>query len=627
MNTLDRRLYKAATLGSVDLVKELREENFNLLLGVTPILENTVLHHAAKLGQEDLIKESQDSSVAYILDKDGRSALHYAAGNGHDDVTKEIIGRYPDAIDLVDHRKVPRLHLAVNRDSPDLVKYLLDKYKGRVDIDAMNKAHFTPLDLALSGKHAQQRKQNIRISTILQQEIGYMKLMMIAQIQKITIKENFISIFKQYGVHKTMMMIGLKKTYYKIIKNRFILYPLDQLIYKLKTIVISKDPAGEDKWESSQHCSNKRLSSINQIGQQQTSSTNQTVTQTVTAESKANSESRQDKSMQQYSRKKVNQDSSKLLIQKQSKARSKRHRNSNFSISTNMYSRGPPSSTHVATRRGSHFQTPWLPLPTANPPFRLPGLLSHGTAATFGRVNRIKERADRIKEHPDLIKKHVDLIKKHADLIKECTDLIKQVKEENPNLLLGVTPMGNTVFHLAAKVRDRDLVEEVYDEQCESLLAMTNSKGDTALHIAIRSGHLCIVNFLVEKSISASTSIDVEQGGNQTNYILGIQNHRNNTVLHEALRYRHEDVAKVLLEKATELWCVVNEADITKLLVEKKPELIEEQDIYGRTALHYAASYGWPGVAILLLEADSSVAYIQDKDGRSALHYAAEMII
>ncbi|KAF8391809.1 hypothetical protein HHK36_022043 [Tetracentron sinense] len=157
-------------------------------------------------------------------------------------------------------------------------------------------------------------------------------------------------------------------------------------------------------------------------------------------------------------------------------------------------------------------------------------------AATFGRVNRIKERADRIKEHPDLIKKHVDLIKKHADLIKECTDLIRQVKEENPNLLLGVTPMGNTVFHLAAKVRDRDLVEEVYDDQCESLLAMTNSKGDTALHIAIRSGHLCIVNFLVEKSISASTSIDVEQGGNQTNYILGIQNHRNNTVLHEALR-------------------------------------------------------------------------------------------
>ncbi|KAF8391792.1 hypothetical protein HHK36_022026 [Tetracentron sinense] len=210
-------------------------------------------------------------------------------------------------------------------------------------------------------------------------------------------------------------------------------------------------------------------------------------------------------------------------------------------------------------------------------------------AARFRKVNLIKEDADDIEE--------VD------DLIKECADLIKRVKEENPNLLLGVTPMGNTVFHLAAKVGDWDLVEEVYDEQCKSLLAMTNSKGDTALHIAARSGHLHMVNFLVEKSISASTSIDVEQGGKQTNYILKIHNEGNNTVLHEALRY-----------------------DITILLVEKKPELIKEQDIYGRTALHYVASYyeySCVEVAKLLLEKDSSVAYIQDKDDRSPLHFAA----
>ncbi|KAF8391805.1 hypothetical protein HHK36_022039 [Tetracentron sinense] len=270
-------------------------------------------------------------------------------------------------------------------------------------------------------------------------------------------------------------------------------------------------------------------------------------------------------------------------------------------------------------------------------------------AATLGRINLIKEdadlikkRADRIKERPDLIKKHTDLINKHtdlmikhadhmkdcADLIKKRADLIKEVKEENPNLLLGVTPtLRNNVLHLAAKVGDRDLVEEVYDEQCESLLAMTNSK--------------------------------------------------NNTVLHEALRYRHEDVAKVLTENAPELWCVVNEAgesplylaakgglreivrqvllesshryahggpngvtalpatviwgryypyDITKLLVETKTELIKEQDIYGSTVLHYVASYDkykCVEVAKLLLEKDSSVAYIQDKDGRSPLHFAA----
>ncbi|KAF8391800.1 hypothetical protein HHK36_022034 [Tetracentron sinense] len=313
-------------------------------------------------------------------------------------------------------------------------------------------------------------------------------------------------------------------------------------------------------------------------------------------------------------------------------------------------------------------------------------------AATWTKVYFMKERIDRLKEridrstkeredlieentdwddltveNTDLIKEYENLIKERTDLIKEHAHLIKKLKEENPNLLLGVTSiLENTVLHLAAKLGREDLVKEVC-EQCESLLAMTNSKGNTALHIAARDGHLSIVKFLVDKSISVSTSIDVE---NQTNNILRIQNEGKNTVLHEALRYRHSEVAKVLADKDPELWRVANEAGesplylavkgglteivrqvlksshpyahggtnrltalhatiiwghygIAKLLVEKKPGLIIEQDIYGRTALHYAASYDRKGKARLLLESDTTVAYIQDEDGRSPLHYAA----
>ncbi|KAF8391799.1 hypothetical protein HHK36_022033 [Tetracentron sinense] len=273
----------------------------------------------------------------------------------------------------------------------------------------------------------------------------------------------------------------------------------------------------------------------------------------------------------------------------------------------------------------------------------------------------IKKRADRIKERPDLIKKHTDLMIKNADLMKDCADLIKkradlikEVKEENPNLLLGVTPtLRNNVLHIAAKVGDRDLVEEVYDEQCESLLSMTNSKGDTALHIAARSGHLSIVNFLVEKSISASTSIDVEQGGNQTNYIRvltekapelwcvvnkagesplylaakgGLREIVGQVLLESSHRYAHGGPNGLTALHATVIWGRYYSYDITKLLVEKKTELIKEQDIYGRTVLQYVASYDkykCVEVAKLLLEKDSSVAYIQDKDGRSPLHFAA----
>ncbi|KAF8392012.1 hypothetical protein HHK36_022361 [Tetracentron sinense] len=243
--------------------------------------------------------------------------------------------------------------------------------------------------------------------------------------------------------------------------------------------------------------------------------------------------------------------------------------------------------------------------------------------------------------------------------------LFKDFANENPSLVEGETPLKNTVLHLAAKLGHEDLVKEVYEKE-NSLLDKKNSKGDTALHIAARAGYLSIVKFLVEKS----TSLDAEQGGNPIINILMIQNEGNNTVLHEALRYRHSKVAKVLTEKCPELWGVLNEAGesplylaakggltkiacgvlnssepyvhegpnrltalhaavisgdygITKLLVEKKPQLIIEKDLYGRTALHYAASYRKYRLAKLLLKSDSSVAYIQDNDGRSALHFAA----
>ncbi|KAF8369839.1 hypothetical protein HHK36_032138 [Tetracentron sinense] len=248
--------------------------------------------------------------------------------------------------------------------------------------------------------------------------------------------------------------------------------------------------------------------------------------------------------------------------------------------------------------------------------------------------------------------------------VEEHAHLIKEIKKENHNLLLGVTPtLENTVFHLAARFGHMDFIKEVYDEQCESLLAMTNSKGDTALHIAARAGHHSIIKFLVEKSLSVSTSLDAEQGGNQTINILRIQNEGNNTVLHEALRYRHEEVVVELTEWDDELWSIVNEVgesplylaakgglteivrkvlqfyhsyphggpeDLTALhaaAIWNKHELIKEKDLYGRTALHYVASYHKYGqecdVVKLLLEKDSSVAYIQDKDGRSPLHFAA----
>ncbi|KAI3909878.1 hypothetical protein MKW92_048624, partial [Papaver armeniacum] len=55
----------------------------------------------------------------------------------------------------------------------------------------------------------------------------------------------------------------------------------------------------------------------------------------------------------------------------------------------------------------------------------------------------------------------------------------------------------------------------------------------------------------------------------------------------------------------------------------KKPSMIHQRDENGNSALHYAAYFSKPKVAVQLLEADPSIAWAKDHDGKTALHIAA----
>ncbi|KAF8393841.1 hypothetical protein HHK36_020039 [Tetracentron sinense] len=77
------RLYKAATSGNIDLIKDLVEGNPNLLQEETP-LGNNVLHLAAKFRHEDLVKEVylMRESLLPQENSKGDTALHIAARAG-----------------------------------------------------------------------------------------------------------------------------------------------------------------------------------------------------------------------------------------------------------------------------------------------------------------------------------------------------------------------------------------------------------------------------------------------------------------------------------------------------------------------------------------------------------------
>ncbi|CAL5396753.1 unnamed protein product [Camellia sinensis] len=236
----------------------------------------------------------------------------------------------------------------------------------------------------------------------------------------------------------------------------------------------------------------------------------------------------------------------------------------------------------------------------------------------------------------------------------------KQLLNENPSLLLKLTPHENTPLHIATQFGHKNIVAEIYNRQ-QFLLAQPNLDGDTPLHVAARAGRISIVSFLVNELLSLSYG-DIENRGNRETEILRMRNKWGNTVLHEAVRNHNLRVAEFLIKVDPELACFENNTgesplylaardgmleivkrilmaacysayggsdgqtalhativegnfDAMEALVRAKPELIKEADHHGRTPLYYAASMGDHRTVQRLLQLHTDIVYMSDQDG------------
>ncbi|KAI8552746.1 hypothetical protein RHMOL_Rhmol06G0291000 [Rhododendron molle] len=248
------------------------------------------------------------------------------------------------------------------------------------------------------------------------------------------------------------------------------------------------------------------------------------------------------------------------------------------------------------------------------------------------------------------------------------TLLLVQLLNENPGLVLNLTPHQNTPLHIAARFGNKNVVSEIYNRQ-QSLLTRPNLDGDTPLHVAARAGHFDTVCFIVEEILSSSCR-DIENRINQGMEMLRLRNKGNNTVMHEAVRNHHLRVAEFLIKLDPSLACLVNDVgesplylaardgmleivngilmeapssahggsdgqtalhaaiveghfNVMDALVRAKPQLIKEADHHGSTPLYYAASSGDPRMVQRLLQFDTATVYMSNKEGQSPLHVAA----
>lgn len=187
-------------------------ECVKLLLGKSKDLINqrdykgwTVFHYVAYNDHYTIVEDlagAAEEHVPYLRDwRKERTALHVAAYKGNIRVMEELLKYFPDSLDIVDGRDRNILHIAVEQDKKEVIRFILSRgckatnnlliqrdnegntplhliaklgcfVKELMDLkeldwEVLNNEHFTPLDVLHSGHEAGTRADQEMISTIL----------------------------------------------------------------------------------------------------------------------------------------------------------------------------------------------------------------------------------------------------------------------------------------------------------------------------------------------------------------------------------------------------------------------------------------------------------------------------
>nr|XP_048336589.1 ankyrin repeat-containing protein At5g02620-like [Ziziphus jujuba var. spinosa] len=215
-------------------------------------------------------------------------------------------------------------------------------------------------------------------------------------------------------------------------------------------------------------------------------------------------------------------------------------------------------------------------------------------------------------------------------------------RKKNTVLHIHITSMrdASDISQAINFVTEMKLIELARDlesgvEAARELLEMPNQCKDTALHEAVRSQHLNVVEILIREGPDCVYSANV--AGETPLYMAAERGYRKimlemltkwtspafdgpngRTVLHAVTIRKDEEMIQKILGKEKAL---MENAD---KLVWKAKTLMEKADKIGWTPVHYAAFMGYLPAINHFVEfgEDVDAAYLQNKEGNTALHLA-----
>lgn len=215
------------------------------------------------------------------------------------------------------------------------------------------------------------------------------------------------------------------------------------------------------------------------------------------------------------------------------------------------------------------------------------------------------------------IKNKKGLISLHL-IIEKNIEITQCLLQTQPHLVNEKDPEGNTALHNAVGTGPLELVNLLLEYKADGRIK--NDKGQTALHKAILANNIETTKLLLQ---------------NQP-LLINEQDLNGNTALHYAAHLGSPELVKILLEYGGDngkqnnlgqtpllLSIHANNIKITKVLLEKKPNYIDKIDQDGFTILHYAIQLNKYELIELLFEYKASCS-IKTKAGNTPLHLSVK---
>jgi len=174
--------------------------------------------------------------------------------------------------------------------------------------------------------------------------------------------------------------------------------------------------------------------------------------------------------------------------------------------------------------------------------------------------------------------------------------------------------------------RVNDLLDAVPLEQVQGAI---DPEGSTALHLAVRAGHLKLTQDLIQRGFEVNypdarrEPVQVQGPGLRTPLHVACMEDNENVVLELILG--KAEVNMVDQNQQTALHKVVqgNSPQVLKVLVEEGKPNLSAADVYSTTPLLLAAELGKIEFVEYLLAQDAGLALASNKDGWTALHLCA----